>query len=219
MTMLKTNPSASQPLVSAHVSFRRQWPSSTIPNDFFNASIFYINVSGTKMSKFENLFEGKSTDNQSQEAAITGKYSASKVRKVLDLIKEETTFLLDAKVHNFFQCHLFSKWEADFFSVCVWRCVLQYVLVGQVPFPPIVECVKKQLSFIDLMKFGKLQLWISSQAARAIFLWAKCALNFAPSAKLHTSRFCCALKRLCPHIWNSVSLSDQYACYYKFSIR
>eukprot|EP00398_MALV-I-01_sp_L67-1_P000006 gene6-878_t len=37
---------------------------------------------------------------KSEEAQMTGKFSASKVRKVLDLIKEEAMFLLDGKVRT-----------------------------------------------------------------------------------------------------------------------
>merc|ERR1712144_23995 len=45
---------------------------------------------------------GKSTAKESEDSAqaATGKYSASKVKKVLDLIKEETHFLLDMKVRE-----------------------------------------------------------------------------------------------------------------------
>merc|ERR1711977_509272 len=45
---------------------------------------------------------GKSTAIQSDEQAlsVSGKYSASKVKKVLDLVKEETQFLLDLKVRE-----------------------------------------------------------------------------------------------------------------------
>merc|ERR1712232_989104 len=45
---------------------------------------------------------GKSTAIQSDEQAmsVSGKYSASKVKKVLDLVKEETQFLLDLKVRD-----------------------------------------------------------------------------------------------------------------------
>jgi dynein regulatory complex protein 1 len=45
---------------------------------------------------------GKSTAKESEDSAqaATGKYSASKVKKVLDLVKEETHFLLDMKVRE-----------------------------------------------------------------------------------------------------------------------
>merc|ERR1719482_1992477 len=45
---------------------------------------------------------GKSTAKESEDSAqaATGKYSASKVKKVLDLVKEETHFLLDGKVRE-----------------------------------------------------------------------------------------------------------------------
>merc|ERR1711937_1111155 len=45
---------------------------------------------------------GKSTAKESEDSAqaATGKYSASKVKKVLDLVKEETHFLLDTKVRE-----------------------------------------------------------------------------------------------------------------------
>jgi dynein regulatory complex protein 1 len=45
---------------------------------------------------------GKSTAIQSDDQAlsVSGKYSASKVKKVLDLVKEETQFLLDLKVRD-----------------------------------------------------------------------------------------------------------------------
>jgi dynein regulatory complex protein 1 len=45
---------------------------------------------------------GKSTANISEEGlqSVSGKYSASKVKKVLDLVKEETQFLLDLKVRE-----------------------------------------------------------------------------------------------------------------------
>merc|ERR1712100_314184 len=45
---------------------------------------------------------GKSTAKESEDSAqaASGKYSASKVKKVLDLIKEETHFLLDLKVRE-----------------------------------------------------------------------------------------------------------------------
>jgi len=45
---------------------------------------------------------GKSATNVSDDAgqSVSGKYSASKVKKVLDLVKEETQFLLDLKVRE-----------------------------------------------------------------------------------------------------------------------
>merc|ERR1711907_681042 len=45
---------------------------------------------------------GKSTNIASEDMgqSVSGKYSASKVKKVLDLVKEETQFLLDLKVRE-----------------------------------------------------------------------------------------------------------------------
>jgi len=45
---------------------------------------------------------GKSTAIESQEMgqSVSGKYSSTKVKKVLDLVKEETQFLLDIKVRE-----------------------------------------------------------------------------------------------------------------------